>query len=84
MATLRKGVEIVTTIDKRVEWFSFRTHGDRCTELFIVIAERDEAGWRFFEKSLYDWAWFGLETTPSLVETAEKMTEEMSQKAGAA
>ena len=72
------------TIDERVEWFGLRIHGDRSTELFFIIAERDETGWRFFERGMYDWSWFALETTPGLVATAEEIVEEKTYQKVAA
>ena len=59
--------------NQRIEWRENREHGDGSFELFFIIAERDGAGWHFFERSSFEVRWFRLESTPDLIEKADSI-----------
>lgn len=55
-------------LDKgRVEWSEVRAPGTVMSELFIMIAEKEEGRWRFFERSSWEVQWYEIPTSQNLL-----------------
>ncbi len=59
--------------NQRVEWRENREYCDGSFELFFIIAERNGAGWIFFERSSFEARWFPIEPTQELIKMADNI-----------
>ncbi len=52
----------------RIEWREQRRCSDGSSELFLIIAERGDSGWHFYERSSFEVRWFPVSPNASLIQ----------------
>ena len=60
-------------LSNRVEWSETRAPGTEKPEIFLMIAEKEDGGWRFFERSTWEVRWYEIPTSQDLLTQALQM-----------